>query len=179
MTIDPDDHHGPAMASGEAVAVFEEIMARSRHPMVIATVLAARGEPAGCLVGFHTRCSLDPARYLVCLSTENRTFEVASEAATMAVHHLDAGDDATARWFGEQTGDEVDKFVGIAWSAGPGGAPVLDAVATWWEGRIVERIPFGDHSGFVLEPLAGHAGPDRPPFTADAAAGFEAGHPRD
>ncbi len=147
--------------------------------MVVATVMSVGGEPAGCLVGFHSRCSIDPPRYLVCLSVENRTFEVASEAPAMAVHHLDAEDGAVARRFGEETGDEVDKFAGIGWSSGPAGTPVLDGVAGWWVGRIVERIPLGDHTGFVLEPVAGRVGPDRAPFTADRAADFEPGHPRD
>lgn len=155
---------------------FESITDRSRHPMVIATVSSIDGEAAGCLVGFHTRCSVEPARYLVCLSTRNRSFEVASEVDTMVVHHVDAGDVDLARWFGEETGDEVDKFAGVAWSRGPGGAPVLLDVDSWWAGRIVATIPLGDHTGFVLDPIAGRAGTDRAPFTADAAADFDAGH---
>jgi hypothetical protein len=30
----------------------------------------------------------------------------------------------------------------------------------------------------VLEPVAGHVGDPHPPFTSDAAASFEPGHPR-
>jgi flavin reductase (DIM6/NTAB) family NADH-FMN oxidoreductase RutF len=56
---------------------------------------------------------------------------------------------------------------------------VLDGVASWWVGRVVERIHLGDHTGFVLEPVAGRVGPDRPPFTSDRAADFEPGRPRD
>ena len=168
---------GPGAVDG--AGPLEEITDRSRHPMVVATVMSVDGEAAGCLVGFHTRCSIDPPRYMVCLSSENRTFEVASEAPAMAVHHLDAEDGAIARRFGEDTGDEVDKFAGIGWSTGPHGVPVLDGVASWWVGRIVERIHLGDHTGFVLEPVAGRVGPDRAPFTSDRAADFEPGHPRD
>jgi len=36
--------------------------------MIIITA-AADGVLGGCLVGFQTQCSIDPARFLVCLST--------------------------------------------------------------------------------------------------------------
>ena len=175
LGVDAADLGVPGATDGPGP--FESIIDRSRHPMVVATVSSRDGEPAGCLVGFHTRCSVEPPRYLVCLSTLNRTFEVASEVGTMAVHHLDAGDVDLARLFGEETGDEVDKFGGVAWSHGPGGAPVLLDVDSWWVGRIVATIPLGDHTGFVLDPIAGRAGADRAPFTADEAADFDAGHP--
>ena len=55
------------------------------YPMFIVTV-AAGDERAGCLVGFATQCSIDPPRFLVCISDKNRTFRVARDADTMVVH---------------------------------------------------------------------------------------------
>ena len=66
--------------------------------------------------------------------------------------------------FGGETGDDVDKFARCTWSDGPGGVPVLDDVAAWMVGRIVERYDFGDHVGHLLEPVAGEVAtpsPDR------------------
>lgn len=34
-------------------------------------------------------------------------------------------------------------------------APILDGVAGWFSGRILDRLPLGDHVGMVLEPGAG------------------------
>jgi flavin reductase (DIM6/NTAB) family NADH-FMN oxidoreductase RutF len=146
--------------------------------MVIVTVMSSTGEPERCLVGLHTRCSIRPARYLVCLSTVNRTHDAAAGADTMVVHHPATFDADLARLFGEETGDEVDKFADVAWTASPGGAPVLTDVASWWEGRVVDRIDLGDHTGFVLAPTAGHAGTTAPEFTSDDAAALDPGHPR-
>jgi flavin reductase (DIM6/NTAB) family NADH-FMN oxidoreductase RutF len=119
--------------------------------MVIATV-QADGDRSGCLVGFATQCSIDPVRYLVCLSTSNHTYRVATHATTMAVHVLhDTGHDRQlARLFGEATGDEVDKFELCGWSVGPEGVPVLDG-CDWFAGEIHERVDLGDHAGFVLD----------------------------
>lgn len=163
---------------GDGPAPFEEITGRARHSMVIATVQPAGGEPAGCLVGLHTRCSIEPARYLVCLSVHNRTHDVASRAGFMAVHHIGVVHAELARWFGEETGDEVDKFAAVEWATGPGDVPVLGGVDDWWVGAVVERLRLGDHTGFVLDPVAGHAGAARAPFTSQDAAVLEPGHPR-
>jgi flavin reductase (DIM6/NTAB) family NADH-FMN oxidoreductase RutF len=88
----------------------------------------------------------------VCLSTANRTFEVASRAETLVVHALYESDHALASLFGEETDtdEEVDKFRSCAWAPGPGGAPVLDG-CDWFAGTVHHRVEFGDHVGFVLD----------------------------
>ena len=65
-------------------------------PMYVVTA-AADGEHGGCLVGFATQCSIDPARFLVCLSTANRTFTIASRADMLVVHALHETDHALAQ----------------------------------------------------------------------------------
>ena len=40
---------------------FEECVAELDYPMIVVTV-ASGAERAGCLVGFSTKCSIDPAR---------------------------------------------------------------------------------------------------------------------
>ncbi len=55
-------------------------------------------------------CSIDPARCLVCLSSRSHTLAVATRRDRLAVHLLDEDDYELSLLFGEQTGDEVDKF---------------------------------------------------------------------
>jgi flavin reductase (DIM6/NTAB) family NADH-FMN oxidoreductase RutF len=142
------------MSAGDA---FERIAQTLTSPVVIVTV-AARGERDGCLVGFSTQCSIDPVRYLVCLSTKNRTWELARDADAVVVHmlHDSSADRALARRFGEETGFETDKFDGCDWKAGSDGTPILNG-CDWFMGRIVDRTNFGDHVGLVLEVGTGHA----------------------
>jgi flavin reductase (DIM6/NTAB) family NADH-FMN oxidoreductase RutF len=123
------------------------------YPMVVVTAHTEEG-PAGCLVGFGTQCSIDPPRYLVCLSDKNRTERVASHAEVLAVHFLTADDVDLARVFGEQTTDDTDTFSRCGWHLGPRGAPILDACARWLVGAILERRPLGDHVAYVLQPVA-------------------------
>jgi flavin reductase (DIM6/NTAB) family NADH-FMN oxidoreductase RutF len=121
-------------------------------PMYIVTCANAT-ERSGCLVGFATQCSIDPPRFLVCLSTANHTFAVATTAPSLAVHLLDEEHHELASHFGEETGDQTDKFADVRWRSGESGAPILQDCEVSFEGLVVEQVPFGDHVGFVLAPL--------------------------
>lgn len=121
--------------------------------MLVVTTVSDE-ERAGCLVGFSTQCSIDPGRYLVCLSDKNRTTRVASAADALAVHFLPGTAGDLAELFGGTTGDDIDKFTRCDWHPGPRGLPILDDCGRWFAGRILERRTLGDHVGFLLEPFA-------------------------
>ncbi len=136
---------------GSATDTFHELVGELDYPMFIAT--AATGtERAGCLVGFATQCSIDPARFLVCLSDKNRTFEVASRSDLLVVHCVPADATELVELFGSETGHETDKFSRCRWKPGPRGTPVLTECTNWFAGDVVERMPAGDHTAFVLSP---------------------------
>jgi flavin reductase (DIM6/NTAB) family NADH-FMN oxidoreductase RutF len=157
------------------VEAFDRVIDRLDPPMWVVTT-AVGDERAGCLVGFATQTSIDPARFLVCLSERNRTLRLAAEARAVAVHLLGADGRGLAELFGANTGDEVDKFARCAWRPGPAGTPVLDAVQAWFGGWVLERIPLGDHVGFLLEPFAGDAGPVAPPLGFQQVRDLDPGH---
>jgi flavin reductase (DIM6/NTAB) family NADH-FMN oxidoreductase RutF len=138
-----------------ASETFTEIAGRLDYPMLVVTTRAA-GERAGCLVGFSTQASIDPARFLVCLSDKNHTFRVAQRAHALAVHVLPAEAEDLARLFGGHTEDEFDKFTRCRWHDGPRGVPILDDCPRWFVGDVVDRRALGDHTAFLLEPCAAH-----------------------
>lgn len=139
------------------VREFNRLMSRLDYPLFIVTT-AARDERAGCLVGFASQVSIHPPRFLACLSIENFTYRVAQGAEVLVVHPVPEGADELAALFGGETGDDTDKFARWPWRLGPLGAPVLEGVDGWFAGRILGRTDFGDHCGFVLEPIDAHAG---------------------
>jgi flavin reductase (DIM6/NTAB) family NADH-FMN oxidoreductase RutF len=145
------------------------------YPMFIVTA-AADGELAGCLVGFATQCSIDPVRFIVCLSDKNRTFRVARAAPVLAVHVVPEGGEDLAQLFGSQTGDEVDKFARCSWTPGPEGVPVLQDCGNWFAGRIIDRRDVGDHWEFLLEPLRGGDERGEDAFSFQEARWIEPGH---
>jgi flavin reductase (DIM6/NTAB) family NADH-FMN oxidoreductase RutF len=158
------------------VNAFERVATRLDYPMFIATTSVA-DERAGCLVGFATQCSIDPVRFLVCISDKNRTHRVLDGGAdAVVVHVVPREADRLVELFGGETGDDRDKFDRCEWSAGPEGLPVLDECRSWFAGRIVDRIDLGDHVARVLEPFDGRADYDGPAYPFSLAKQIEPGH---
>ena len=153
-----------------------ELLGDTDGPMWILTV-STGDERSGCLIGFATQVSIDPARFLACVSKVNHTFGLAARAEHLAVHVAPTDDDGElARLFGEETGDEVDKFDRCRWHEGPEGQPVLDGCPGWFVGHVVARHDLGDHVGLVLEPVAVQ-GRVEDHMTLDEAKELDAGHP--
>ena len=154
---------------------FRQLTGDLDHPMLVVTTVAD-AERSGCLVGFSTPCSINPPRYLVLLSDKNHTYRVALRAEFLAVHLLDRRDHALAALFGEETGDEVDKFARCAWSPGVGGVPLLEEAESWFVGRIVHRTSCGDHVAHVLDPVTASRSRRVAPLTIGDARGLDPGH---
>jgi flavin reductase (DIM6/NTAB) family NADH-FMN oxidoreductase RutF len=154
---------------------FESIVGRIDYPMYVVTAVSG-SERAGCLVGFATQCSIDPARFLVCISDKNLTYRVLDGAGAMAVHLVPEGAARIAELFGGETGDDADKFARCEWRAGPEGLPLLADCPSWFAGRIVERVRVGDHVGHVIEPIAGEDPSDGGWFPFSRAKEIHPGH---
>jgi flavin reductase (DIM6/NTAB) family NADH-FMN oxidoreductase RutF len=166
------------MTKADVARTFSTLVGGLAAPTSIVTVQAG-GERAGCLVGFATQTSIDPPRYLVCLSRRNHTYHTAvrHRARVLAVHFLDEDDRDLAELFGGQTGDRVDKFEASDWHSGPESAAILDACENWFVGRVIGQLALGDHVGFVLEPVAAqHADAGRRVLTLQDVGDIEPGH---
>ncbi|WP_040840733.1 flavin reductase family protein [Nocardia brevicatena] len=157
---------------------FDAVVAGADYPMWVLTT-AVEDHRAGCLIGFCTQIGIHPRRFLVGVSKNNHTFRVVSRAAHLALHLLPAHDIDSARLFGSETGDDIDKFAHCESFDGPYGLPILTAAVGWFAAAIIERHDFGDHTGLLLEPVAASAPPDsaavlRYRDVADLPAGHEA-----
>jgi flavin reductase (DIM6/NTAB) family NADH-FMN oxidoreductase RutF len=172
------DGAGAAARAGEETSTkegFNELVGELDYPMFIVTT--RNGEQlGGCLVGFATQCSIDPPRFLVCLSDKNRTTRLAQHADAVAVHFVPASADPLAQLFGGQTGDDVDKFAQCNWHQGPLGLPILDECDNWFAATILARQPVGDHIAVLLDPFEAYTGIPLDEFTFHRARRIDAGH---
>ncbi|GAA1810612.1 flavin reductase family protein [Luedemannella flava] len=152
-------------------STFDRFTGQLDYPMFVLTVPGS-----GCLIGFATQCSIDPPRFLACLSKANHTYRAAARALAVAVHRLGPADHDLAELFGTETGDEVDKLARCAWRPGPHGVPLLDRCPAWLVGEIDSRVDLGDHEGLLLRPIEVGPGADTPPLMFAAVRDLNAGH---
>jgi flavin reductase (DIM6/NTAB) family NADH-FMN oxidoreductase RutF len=102
----------------------DSLVAQVDPPLLVVTT-ASRDQRAGCVIGFHTQCSIEPRRYAIWMSKANFTYRVSLFATHVAMHFLDAADHDIAELFGGTSGDHFDKFDEVEWAKGPGGVPLL------------------------------------------------------
>jgi len=159
----------------ELAKTFMKLTVHLNYPLFIVTT-AAGERRAGCVIGFATQTSVDPGRFLACLSRSNRTTRLAREAEALAVHLLPREQTALAELFGGETGDETDKFARCEWSSGPAGLPILAGCPSWFAGAILARLDLGDHEGYLLDPIEAHCEPAESLYFQDSKD-IEPGHP--
>lgn len=155
---------------------FDTLMAGRDTAMVVVTA-ATDTERAGCLIGFHSQCSIDPVRYAIWLSKANHTCRLATNATHLAVHFLTPEDRSLAELFGTTTGDDIDKFSRCDVEIGIQGVPLL---VTCPNRLVVRRTAFleegSDHVCFVTEPVEASATADYQPLRFSDVADLNAGH---
>jgi flavin reductase (DIM6/NTAB) family NADH-FMN oxidoreductase RutF len=153
---------------------FEQLAATLDYPVYVVTT-AVGDELSGCLIGFATQCSIHPPRFLACLSKKNHTLQVAKRATALAVHIVEDEDKDIAELFGGETGDRVDKFARTRWHF-VHGVPILDTCRRWFAGSVLQQIDFGDHVGFLLEPIDLEQASAAEQLTFQQARDIEPGH---
>jgi flavin reductase (DIM6/NTAB) family NADH-FMN oxidoreductase RutF len=164
------------VTAGDSETASAAFTAAVDYPLYVVTA-CAEGELSGCLAGFVTQASIDPVRFLICVSKVNHTYGVARRSEGLGLHLLGSGQRDIASLFGERSGDQIEKFESIAWSRGATGVPILSECAAWIEGTVVDRMNGGDHEAFLVTITAGGEGTQAGRFMRTDAKDFVAGHP--
>ncbi|WP_306203945.1 flavin reductase family protein [Actinoplanes sp. RD1] len=117
------------------------------------TVVTVPG-PAGFTATSFTSVSLRPALVTFFVAEESSAAAAVVRADVFGVHLLAAGEAGLARRFAARG---IDRFAGLATTAGPGGVPLLDGVDRL-VARTVSVHPVGDHLQVLGEVVsaAGH-----------------------
>jgi flavin reductase (DIM6/NTAB) family NADH-FMN oxidoreductase RutF len=117
--------------------------ALGRYATGVAFITATSdGEPAGLIVNSLTSVSLEPPLVSFCPSRTSLTWSRMRRAGRFGVNVLGQHDEHFAK---RATPAGANRFAGLNWELGRGGAPLLtDALATL-ECEIVAEHPTGDH----------------------------------
>ena len=113
------------------------------------TIVTARddeGRLVGLTANSFSSVSLNPPLVLWSLVVHSPNLHIFQEASHFAVNVLGRDQEDLARHFAKPA---EDKFAGIPFRAGRGGAPVLDGVLAHFECRNAYRYYGGDHVIFL------------------------------
>lgn len=116
--------------------------------VAIVTARNDSGEPVGLTVSSFNSVSLDPPLVLWSLGRSASSMAVFSHGQHYAINVLAADQQALAERFAARG---VDRWAGLAFTPGAGGAPLLDGCAATFECFNRSQYPEGDHVIFVGE----------------------------
>ncbi|MEV5651106.1 flavin reductase family protein [Nocardia sp. NPDC052254] len=113
------------------------------------------GVPTGFTCQSFSALSLAPPKVLLCPSRTSTSWPLIRTAPTFAVNVLSAAQCELSDRFARSGGH---KFGDIGWQSAPGGAPILDGVAAWFELALDTEHPGGDHTVVIADILEFAAG---------------------
>ena len=134
--------------------------------IAIVTAIDPDGHPIGLTVNSFSAVSLQPALVLWCLDNSSHNLEAFRKASHHAINILSADQQDISNRFATWP---VDRFAGLPWQAGAGGAPLFPACCASFEVANETAHLAGDHTIFIgrvekfsetpdLAPLLFHAG---------------------
>jgi flavin reductase (DIM6/NTAB) family NADH-FMN oxidoreductase RutF len=155
----------PAAATLDKTS-FRDALARFATGVALVTA-APGGEPAGLIINSFTSVSLEPPLVSFCPSRSSLTWSRIRRAQSISVNVLARQHE---HFVTRASPPGADRFAGLDWKPGHGGAPLLtDALATL-ECQIVAEHPTGDHWIIVAQVNNLHISPTRDPLVFFAGA---------
>lgn len=114
--------------------------------VTVITTAGPDGRPLGFTANSFNSVSLDPPLILWSLARSSQRLGAYRGASHYAVNILSAEQGGLARVFASPA---EDRFDGVAWHPGLGGAPVLDGALAVFECAHEAVYPAGDHELFI------------------------------
>ncbi|MBD0840568.1 MULTISPECIES: flavin reductase family protein [unclassified Streptomyces] len=133
-----------------------------RHAAGVAVITASGASgPVGFTATSLTSVSAEPPMLSFGIGTGSSSWPAVERAGHVGVHILGEHQRELAATFARSGADRFGPPT--EWREGPEGVPVLDGVLAWLVGRVVARVPAGDHRIVLAEVVHGdQAAPGRP-----------------
>ena len=159
MTDEDLERRGRGVASMDA-ATYRQVMGHFCTGVTIITAVDPDGgDPVGFTAQTFQSLSMEPPLVLFSPQKTSSTWPRIEAAGAFCVNVLSSDQEALCRAF---AASGTDKYRGVGWKPGPAtGAPVLQGVLAWIEGRIASQVDGGDHVivlGSVLDMEVVHEG---------------------
>lgn len=116
--------------------------------VAVVTAVDGEGHPVGLTVNSFAAVSLDPPLVLWSLANSSHNLEAFRQASHHCINVLSVGQVDISNRFATWP---VDRFAGLHWRPGLGGAPRLEGCCAYFEVKNDIQYPGGDHLIFVSQ----------------------------
>ncbi|WP_349741345.1 flavin reductase family protein [Roseateles cavernae] len=151
----------PPSVAGFDSQQFRSALGMFATGVTIVTARADDGSLVGLTANSFNSVSLAPPLVLWSLAMKAGSMPVFSRGSHYAINILAADQKALAQRFATR---DIDRFAGVPWREGAGGAPVLEGVAAVFECANRSQYQEGDHVIFVGEVESCHWAPNAQPL---------------
>lgn len=138
-----------------------------RHPYGVFLVGSRSGDQMNLMTAnWGTQCSFEPRLYTVFIEADSRTRQLIDAGRVFTICLLPADvEDVVSHYTrsAEVVGDKLGDYDYFA--APQTGAPVYSGAVAWFECRVTDSRPVGDHIQYVGEVLVGAVTGDDPAWT--------------
>ncbi|MFF2354587.1 flavin reductase family protein [Kitasatospora sp. NPDC058115] len=122
------------------------------YPTGVVAIGALRGdEPVGFAASSFVSISLQPPMVAVSVARTSTTWPRLAEAEVLGLSVLSHGQGTLCRRLASR---EANRFDGVAWTATPEGAVLVEDAALWLTARVGATYDGGDHEIVLLELLS-------------------------
>lgn len=126
-------------------SLFREAMSRLASGVSIVTSADPAGTPFGLTATAVCSVSVEPPIVLASLASTSATHDALAAGGRFALNFLSTASADLARRFSSSA---PDKFIGVEWTAGVTGCPVLPDALAVCECVLERTVPAGDHTVF-------------------------------
>lgn len=105
----------------------------------------------GMTASWVSQVSLSPLLLMVSIAPPRYTHDLVKESRIFAVNVLTRDQVDLGKRFGYKSGRKVDKFAGLEHRTAKTGAPILPQAYAYFDLKLVDMFPAGDHTLFVGE----------------------------
>lgn len=112
---------------------------------------ADKGEVNACTVNWLSQVSFEPPLVVVSIENTSKSLPMMQSSRAFIINVLRSGDRELAGTLGKSACKVPEKLQGIAYSAGPGGAPILERALAWVACEMKYSVEAGDSTLVVAE----------------------------
>lgn len=133
----------------------KQVLRKITYGLYVATAMKG-DQAAAATVNWISQASFTPPLVMMAVKADSGLHALLSDGAAVAVNILGADQKQMAETFFRPTKLDGNTLNGVAFKAGATGAPLLDGVPAAFEAKVVNTVPGGDHTVFVLEVVEAH-----------------------